>query len=240
MALAPELVPTAFSLAAVFAWGASDFSGGYASRRGNAFLVTTIAHASGLIFMCTLAFATHAPFLSGRSLAWAVVAGTSGGTALAIFYRALAVGRMGLTAPVAALLGAAIPTAFGMLTEGFPGTIRISGFLLAGIGIWLISRTEDGSGSEGIGLAALAGLGFAGFYLGMREAGDGSALWLATITRTGGLLVTGLIVILTTELFARSLRLACAGESSPVVSTLRVPRSLFGPVRPGVWMLRSY
>ena len=71
--------------------------------------------------MFTLAFATHAPFLSGRSLAWAVVAGTSGGTALAIFYRALAVGRMGLTAPVAALLGAAIPTAVGMLPKVFPG-----------------------------------------------------------------------------------------------------------------------
>ncbi len=197
MALSHEIVPTSFSLAAVFAWGASDFLGGYASRRANAFLVTTTAHASGLILMWTLASATHAPFPSGRSLAWALVAGTSGGTALAIFYRALAMGRMGLTAPVAALLGAAIPTAFGMFTEGFPGTIRVSGFLLAGIGIWLISRTEDGTGSEGIGLAALAGLGFAGFYMGMREAGDGSALWLATFTRTGGLIVTGMIVIFT-------------------------------------------
>ena len=70
--------------------------------------------------------------------------------------------------------------------------IRISGFLLAGVGIWLISRTEDGSGSEGIGLAALAGLGLRRILLGMREAGDGSALWLATVTRTGGLLVTGM------------------------------------------------
>jgi len=147
--------------------------------------------------MFTLASATHAPFLSGRSLAWAFVAGTSGGTALAIFYQALAAGRMGLTAPVAALVGAAIPTAFGILTEGFPGAVRVLGFLLAGIGIWLISRTEDGTGSEGIGLAALSGLGFAGFYLGMREAGDGSALWLATVTRAGGLIVTGMIVILT-------------------------------------------
>ncbi|MGA8150175.1 MAG: DMT family transporter [Terriglobales bacterium] len=197
MTFSPELVSTSFSLAAVFVWGTSDFLGGYAAQRGNAFLVTTIAHGSGLLLMFTLASLTHAPFLSERSLLWALVAGTSGGTALAIFYRALAVGRMGLTAPVAALLGAAIPTAFGIFTEGFPGTIRICGFLLAGIGIWLISRTEDGTGSEGIGLAALAGVGFAGFYLGMREAGDGSALWLATFTRTGGLIVTAIIVILT-------------------------------------------
>jgi len=196
MALTHEFVPTSFSLAAVFAWGASDFLGGYASRRANAFVVTTVAHSSGLILMCTLASVTRAPFPSWHSLGWAVAAGTSGGTALAIFYRALAMGRMGLTAPVAALLGAAIPTAVGLFTEGFPGTLRVVGFVLAGLGIWLISRTEDGGGSEGIGLAALAGVGFAGFYLGMREAGDASALWLATLTRTGGLIVTASIVIL--------------------------------------------
>src|SRR5271170_2332339 len=177
------LVPISFSLAAVFVWGTSDFLGGYAARRGNAFVVATAAHIGGLVLMFSLAAGAHAPFPSARSLVWALLAGASGGTALALFYRALAMGRMGLTAPVAAIVGAAIPTAFSIFTEGYPGTIRVFGFLLAGIGIWLISRTEDGAGSEGIGLAALAGLGFAGFYLGMREAGDASALWLATFTR---------------------------------------------------------
>jgi len=196
MVLAHELVPTTFSLAAVFAWGTSDFLGGFASRRGNAFLVTTIAHVSGLTFMCALASIAHAPIPSWHSLAWTIAGGTSGGTGLAILYRALAMGRMGLTAPVAALLGAAIPTAVDMFIEGFPGSFRVAGFLLAGVGIWLISRTEDSNGSEGIGLAALAGVGFAGFYLCMREAGDASALWLATFVRTGGLAVTGTVVLL--------------------------------------------
>ena len=189
------LVPISFSLAAVLVWGTSDFLGGYAARRGDAFVVATAAHTGGLLLMCTLAVVAHAPFPSGRSLVWALLAGASGGTALAFFYRALAIGRMGLTAPVAAILGAAIPTTFSIFTEGYPGTIRVFGFLLAGIGIWLISRTEDGAGTEGIGLAALAGLGFAGFYLGMREAGEGSALWLATFTRVGGLMITATIVI---------------------------------------------
>ena len=195
MALPAQLVPTGFSIAAVFVWGTSDFLGGYAARRANAFLVAVIAHASGLVLMATLAFSIHSIVPSGHSIAWTLVAGASGGTGLAIFYRALASGRMGLTAPVAALLGAAIPTLVGMLSEGLPDAIRISGFLLAGIGIWLISRTEDGSGSEGIGLAVLSGVGFAGFYLGMREAGDGSAMWLATFTRTGGLIITSVIVL---------------------------------------------
>jgi uncharacterized membrane protein len=42
----------------------------------------------------------------------------------------------------------------------------------------------------------LAGIGFAGFYLCVRQAGNGSAFWIATFTRTGGLLITGVIVLM--------------------------------------------
>jgi drug/metabolite transporter (DMT)-like permease len=196
MTLNIQLIPTSFSLAAVFAWGTSDFVGGYATRRANAFLLTTVAHASGLLLMASLAIATQAQFPSHASIAWALSGGISGGLALAIFYRALSAGRMGLTAPVAAVLGAAIPTVFAMFTEGLPRTIRILGFLLAGLGIWLISRTEDHTSAQGIELAALAGIGFAGFYLCIRQAGDGSAMWIASFSRTGALMITATIVSL--------------------------------------------
>ena len=189
-------VPTTFSLAAVFSWGTSDFVGGYAARRTNAFLLTAIAHLSGLAFMAGIALASHSPFPSRTAVVWAAVAGLSGGGALAIFYRALATGRMGLTAPVAALLGAAIPTAFGMLREGFPHPAQVAGFLFAGTGIWLISRTEDGSPPEGIGMAALAGIGFAGFFLCIRQAGDGSAFWIAATSKISSVTLTGMIVLI--------------------------------------------
>src|SRR5271163_3308379 len=142
-------LPTNFSLAAVFAWGTSDFLGGYGSRRANAFMLTAIAHLSGLLLMAGIALASHAPFPSRSAVAWALLGGLSGGGALAIFYRALATGRMGLTAPVAAVLGAAIPTVFGMFREGPPQAAQMVGFALAAVGIWLISRTEDGSSREG-------------------------------------------------------------------------------------------
>jgi drug/metabolite transporter (DMT)-like permease len=196
MAVAAQFVPTGFSLAAVFAWGTSDFLGGYASRRANAFLLTSLAHASGLLLMLILASATHAQVPSQQSVMWAIAGGVSGGGALALFYRALATGRMGLTAPVAAVLGAAVPTIFGMATEGAPGTVHIAGFAIAAVGIWLISRSEDGSSAEGIGLAAISGVGFAGFYLCISQARDGSALWLAVWSRIGALAVTGTTVLL--------------------------------------------
>jgi len=196
MSAAPQVSTAAYGLAAVLAWGTSDFLGGYATRRANAFLFTTVVNLGGLFLVVTLASATHAPFPSGRSAAWVLAGGISGGAALAIFYRALSSGRMGLTAPVAAVLGAAIPAVVSMFTEGLPGRIPLVGFVLAATGLWLITRTEDGGKPEGIGLAMLAGIGFASFYLCVRQAGDASALWIASLTRAGGLIITALIVLL--------------------------------------------
>jgi uncharacterized membrane protein len=196
MSATPQFVTAAYGLAAVLAWGTSDFLGGYATRRANAFLFSTVVNVGGLLVVGTLASATHAAFPSGRSAAWIVAAGISGGISLSVFYRALSSGRMGLTAPVAAVLSAAIPTFFSMFTEGLPGKIPALGFVLAAAGLWLITRSEGGNAPEGIGLAVLAGIGFAGFYLCIRQAGDGAVLWIATLTRAGGLVITALVVLL--------------------------------------------
>jgi drug/metabolite transporter (DMT)-like permease len=196
MHAAPQFATASYGLAAVLAWGTSDFLGGYATRRANAFLFTTVVNLGGLLLVGTLASASHAPFPSGRSVAWILAGGISGGASLAIFYRALSSGKMGLTAPVAAVLSAAIPAVFSMFTEGLPGRIPLTGFAFAATGLWLITRTEDGSTPEGIGLAVLAGIGFASFYLCVRQAGAASAFWIASLTRSGGLIITGLIVLI--------------------------------------------
>jgi drug/metabolite transporter (DMT)-like permease len=198
---APYL-PAIFSLTAVGVWGASDFLGGVGARRANAFLFTSIVHASGMVLAGLLAFAIHSPFPDGNGLRWALAAGAVGGIALAVFYRALAGGQMGLIAPVAAVLGAAIPTIVTAFAEGLPGRRHIFGFLLAGIGVWLISRSEEGNTigqtagrPKGLGMAILAGCGFAGFYLCVHRAGDGSALWISVCSRFASLLVTLAFVI---------------------------------------------
>ncbi len=193
--------PAAYGLAAVLAWGTSDFLGGYATRRANAFLFAVVFNLGGLFLMGTLAAASHAPFPSRHTVAWVLAGGMFGGAGVAIFFRALSAGRMGVTAPVAAVLGAAIPTLFSIFTEGLPGKVPILGFVVAAFGLWLITRTqtgkgEDGGGPEGIGLAVLAGIGFACFYLCVRQAGDASVFWIATLTRTGGLIITTVIVLL--------------------------------------------
>jgi drug/metabolite transporter (DMT)-like permease len=194
LASAEQLVLVGFSLAAGLCWGTSDFSGGYASRRSDSFLITALAHGSGLVLMLVLALSDHSELPSATSRLWAAAAGASGGLALLIFYRALSKG-MGLAAPVAAVLGAAIPAAFTMITHGLPGKLGLAGFLLAGLGIWLISR-PDGSGNDrGIFTAALAGIGFAGFFLCISRTGESSPLWSAAFSRVASFLLVGVIVL---------------------------------------------
>jgi drug/metabolite transporter (DMT)-like permease len=198
---APQFATAAYGMAAVFAWGTSDFLGGYATRRANAFLFAVVFNLGGLSLVGTLAAASHAPFPSTHTVAWALAGGMFGGAGVAIFFRALSAGKMGVTAPVAAVLSAAIPTLFSIFTDGLPGKVPIVGFVLASVGLWLITRTQAGGGEdsgrpEGIGLAVLAGIGFASFYLCIRQAGDAPALWIASITRTGGLIITTVIVLL--------------------------------------------
>ncbi len=195
MATAQQLIPVGFSLAAALCWGTSDFTGGYASRRSDPFIVTLLSHAGGFVLMLTIALLTRAPSLSPASRHWALLAGALGGTALTIFYRALSKGKMGITAPIAAVLGAAIPAAFSMVTQGVPGALSIAGFAIAGTGIWLISRPEGPVRDyAGIGMAALAGLGFAGFFICIDRAGNGSALWSSVYSRLASLLIVGAIV----------------------------------------------
>ena len=191
-----QFATATFALASVFAWGVSDFLGGYAARRANAFLFAVVFNIGGVILMATLAAATHSTFPSERSVIWVLAGGISGGAGVAIFFRALASGKMGVTAPIAAVLGAAIPTLFSIFTEGMPGKMPILGFFVAALGLWLITRTEQSGTPDGVGLAIAAGIGFAGFYLCVRQAGDASVFWIATLTRTGGLFITAVVVVI--------------------------------------------
>src|SRR5271167_4968647 len=96
----------ALSLGAAAVWGGGDFAGGIATKRANVFRVVAGAHACGLVLMLLLAWLTHEWFPSRSSLQWGVVAGVSGAFGIAALYKALAIGRMGIVAPVASVITA--------------------------------------------------------------------------------------------------------------------------------------
>src|SRR6266849_3503882 len=142
------------ALAAAALWGGGDFSGGMGVKHaggtmGAALRVILLSHAVSLSVLLVAA--------------WWLVAGATAGVALACFYVALSRGAMGASAALSGLLAAAIPAAVSASAEGSPGLLRLVGFFVAGLAIWLIAagpNPEATAADRGtVWLAVVAGVG---------------------------------------------------------------------------------
>ncbi len=192
------LAASGLSLGAAGIWGGGDYAGGIAAKRANVFRVVAGAHACGLIFMLLLALATREAIPSASSLEWGAVAGAVGAFGLAALYRGLAIGRMGIVAPVAAVVTGILPVLFGMRTEGLPDRIQLAGFALALVSIWLIARPSGEVGSNrGLGLAVLAGIMFGLFLIAGKQAGHQAVFWPLVSARAVSVSLVLLIVLFT-------------------------------------------
>jgi drug/metabolite transporter (DMT)-like permease len=181
----PNLASPSLSLSAAASWGAADFSGGLATKRSNVFGVVVVAHGIGLLMMLALAFVVREPLPSRSSLLWGLAAGSVGGAGLACLYKALAVGKMGLTAPLSAVISALVPIMFSFSTAGLPHGVQLFGFGLAIVSIWLIATQSGSAGeTEGLGLAVVAGFGLGGFLLFIKFAGTQAVFWPLVAART--------------------------------------------------------
>src|SRR5579872_488025 len=121
--MSQTLATVFFGLAASLCWGSGDFSGGLASRRSNASSVVIAAYTVGFVLLVALALIWKEPYPSSMDMVWGGLAGLAGAIGLIAFYTALATGRMGIAAPVSAILTAALPVLFSVFTEGLPSLL---------------------------------------------------------------------------------------------------------------------
>lgn len=189
------LLTVIFGLIASLCWGSGDFSGGLASRRANPSSVIIVAYAAGFVLLVVLALAGREQLPSLIDIMWGGVAGIAGAVGLAAFYQALASGRMGIAAPVSAVMTAALPVCFNALIQGLPGWLQIAGFLIALLAIALISRPDGIKGrTEGIGLALLAGCGFGCFFILISRVNHNSTFWPLAVARFTSVLFLLIVV----------------------------------------------
>lgn len=194
MAVSPEHLAVAYGVASAATWGAGDFSGGLASRRMDVFRVVLASQALGLVLLAAFALAGQEQAPLFADLAWGAAAGLSGGIGVASLYAALATGRMGIAAPVTAVVASIVPVTVGIATQGAPGPLAFAGFSLALVGIWLVSRPTGEKGSRrALGLAIVAGAGFGGFLVLIHQA-DG-ILWPLVSARGASALLMLAIVL---------------------------------------------
>lgn len=183
-----DLAAVVFGLASALSWGAGDFSGGLATKREPVFGVLVIGQAAGLLLLIVLALLWAEPPPSAMDLGWGLAAGLASAVGVASLYRGLAVGQMGIVAPLSAVLTAALPALFGVLTEGMPGVPTLVGFGLALVGIWLVAGTgASGGRRDALGLAVLAGCGFGVFFILIHHAGTSAVFWPLVAARIGSL-----------------------------------------------------
>src|SRR5579859_186197 len=173
-----------FGLAASLCWGSGDFSGGLASRRAKVSSVVISAYAVGFVLLIILALITREPFPQPMDVLWGVLAGVVGVLGLLAFYSALASGKMGIAAPISAVLTASLPVLFSAVTVGLPSLLRLGGFGIALLAIGIISRPERTGGSlRGTGLSVLAGCGFGCFFILISRVSAGATFWPLAMAR---------------------------------------------------------
>jgi drug/metabolite transporter (DMT)-like permease len=191
-----EYTTAALSLAGAACWGTADFSGGVSAKGSNAFGVVVVAHSSGLISMLLLALVTGEAMPSHAAMLWGAAAGFVGGIGLVSLYRALAIGQMGINAPVAAVITGALPVLYGIWKEGYPAPIQFFGFAVALVAIWLIAMPSGELGRpKGLGLAICAGIGFGGYLICSRQAATEAVFWPLVSARAASILEMLIIVI---------------------------------------------
>jgi drug/metabolite transporter (DMT)-like permease len=184
------------SLGAAATWGAADFSGGLASRRSSVIGVLLITQLTGFCGLVALALLTHEPIPSLALIFWGFAAGVTNVIGFVAFYGALSVGKMGINAPVTAVITGAMPVIYSLITEGWPRGLQMAGFVIALIGIWLLAKPDStGIRSEGLGLAIIAGFLFSAFLILIRIAGQFTTGWPLATARFAGFIVAGFLVL---------------------------------------------
>ncbi|HXG26689.1 MAG TPA: EamA family transporter [Candidatus Binatia bacterium] len=160
--MSPTLLVVAFGMLASLGWGLADFGGGLASRRAPVVAVLLASQSASLLLAIPLVLVAGEPNAQPTDLARAALGGITGAAGLGTLYHALSVGRMGVVAPVAAVVTAGMPVAFGFATQGIPSALAIAGIALATVAVVLVSRSTgpDEGRPSGFWQAVFAGATF--------------------------------------------------------------------------------
>ncbi|MFI8193656.1 EamA family transporter [Streptomyces sp. NPDC085946] len=151
-----------FALATSLLWGLADFGGGVLTRRTPALTVVVVSQSVAVAVLGVLVAATGAWSEAGPQLWFAVAAGLVGPVAMLAFYKALALGPMGVVSPLGSL-GVAVPVGVGLVLGERPGLLQFVGILVAVAGVLLAGGPQFRGAPvqrQAIVLTLLAAFGF--------------------------------------------------------------------------------
>ncbi|MFJ3966288.1 EamA family transporter [Streptomyces sp. NPDC090036] len=130
-----------FALATAVLWGLADFGGGLLTRRIPALTVVVVSQVVAVVVLGAVVLGTGAWREAGPQLWFAVGAGLVGPVAMLSFYKALALGPMGVVSPLGSL-GVVVPVTAGLILGERPGLGQFAGIAVAVVGIVLAGGPE--------------------------------------------------------------------------------------------------
>ncbi len=185
------MLAIALALGASLSWGLGDFVGGLKSRSLHVLTVLVVSQIAGLSAALTWVVASGDGLPSWSATAWAASAGASGCAGIGMLYRGMAVGAMGIVAPISAV-AAVIPFTVGIASGERPSVLQVTGILLALAGVGVASREpshKGGGRADGIGLALIAALAFGLYFVFADRAADESIPYAVATARSVSLLL---------------------------------------------------
>lgn len=174
-------------------------------------LVSVFAvQAIGTLLAFLFVVASGEPGSDGGALVWAAAGGLGGLLGVTALYLALSRGTMGLIAPLSGVIAAAVPVALDVATGGALHPAAMLGMLLALVAVVLVAMPASDDAAAAThpdarhklvewGLAAVAGIGFAAYFLGVDRAhAEGAGTWWTLFAARGAsfLVVVALVVVL--------------------------------------------
>ncbi len=194
------------ALGAAAAWGAADFLGGLKTRQLTLAAVAIVSQAAGLVICVAIVAPQAGDLPNGALFGYGALAGVVNAIGLAAFYRALALGRMSVVAPIVGM-SALVPVIAGLAEGERPGTAQVAGIVLGIAGVVVASRhLDDGEpdsarASRVIPLAIVAALAIGGNLLWVEKAvaadPEASVLWILTASRGVTVLIILAVVLVT-------------------------------------------
>jgi drug/metabolite transporter (DMT)-like permease len=176
----------ALALLGATSWGVGDFLGGVAARRVHVLTVLFVSQGVGLLGALVWTLASDDPRPTLTELLPAFGAGACGAIGLAALYRGMAVGAMGIVAPISAA-SPVVPLAVDIARGTSPGELQWLGIAAVLAGIVLLAREPRGGArlAAGVGLALVAALGFGLFIVGLDAAADDASVpWTILAVRS--------------------------------------------------------
>jgi drug/metabolite transporter (DMT)-like permease len=176
-------------------YGAADFAGGLTTRRAGTIPVVILSQFSGLALLVLILPLLPQSSPSQNDLFWGGVAGLTGGIGVALLYRALAIGIMGVVAPTTAVCAVAIPVVASLLLGEWPVPLALAGIALGIVSVVLVSQQTAAQPephdpapprrrSSGVGTALASGVAIGFFFLALAQTGP--ALVAVVLIVSGG------------------------------------------------------